>query len=49
MLTHLIQACGRGVRSKDDYCTTYILDGCVYDAILSNKSKLPTYFIDRFV
>ena len=49
MLTNLIQACGRGVRSKDDYCTTYILDGCVYDAILSNKSKLPTYFIDRFV
>ena len=49
MLTNLIQACGRGVRTKDDYCTTYILDGCIYDAILSNKSKLPAYFIDRFV
>lgn len=49
MLCNLVQACGRGNRSKDDYCVTYILDGVLFDAIVSNKGKLPKYFIDRFV
>jgi len=49
MLINLVQACGRGVRSKEDYCVTYILDGTIYDAIIANKAKLPKYFIDRFV
>ena len=48
MLCTLVQACGRGIRSKDDECVTYILDGSIYDAIYRNKSKLPKYFIDRF-
>lgn len=48
MLCTLVQACGRGVRSTDDECVTYILDGSVYDAILRNHSKLPKYFIERF-
>ena len=49
MLGNLIQACGRGIRSKDDYCITYILDGAIHQAVVTNKSKLPQYFIDRFV
>jgi ATP-dependent DNA helicase DinG len=47
MLKTLVQACGRGVRSEDDECETYILDGGVYDAIIRNKNKLPKYFLDR--
>jgi len=49
MLCTLVQACGRGIRSKDDECITYILDGSIFDAILRNKDKLPKYFIERFV
>lgn len=49
MLINLVQACGRGIRSKDDHCVTYILDGNVYDAVIANKHKLPKHFIDRFV
>lgn len=48
MLCTLVQACGRGIRSVDDECVTYILDGSIFDVILRNKSKLPTYFVDRF-
>ncbi len=49
MLISLIQASGRGIRSQDDYCNTYILDGTAVDAILQNKQKLPKYFIKRFI
>lgn len=48
MLCTLVQASGRGIRSKDDECITYILDGSVFDAILKNQSKLPKHFLDRF-
>ena len=33
MLNNLIQACGRGVRSRNDHCVTYVLDGCITDEI----------------
>lgn len=49
MLNSLIQACGRATRSKNDYSTTYILDGNIVDVIKKYKEKLPKYFIDRFV
>lgn len=49
MLNNVIQACGRGVRTSQDKCVTYILDGCITDAILKNKDKLPKYFLKRFV
>ena len=49
MLVNLVQACGRGVRSKEDYCTTYIIDQAIEDAVVANKAKLPKYFVDRFV
>ena len=48
MLKTLVQACGRGVRSEDDWCETYILDGSIFDAIHRNKKKLPKFFLDRF-
>lgn len=48
MLCTLVQSCGRGIRSMDDECVTYILDGSIYDAVVRNKSKLPKYFIERF-
>jgi Rad3-related DNA helicase len=49
MLNTLIQACGRGVRSKNDECVTYILDGNITNNVVQNKSILPKYFIERFV
>jgi len=49
MLKTLVQACGRGVRTAEDECETYILDGSIYDAIQRNKSKLPKFFLERFV
>lgn len=49
MLKTLIQACGRGIRSVDDECDTYILDGSIYDAIHRNKKKIPKCFLDRII
>lgn len=49
MLKTLVQACGRSVRSEEDECETYILDGAIYDVIQRNKRKLPKHFLDRIV
>jgi len=49
MLSAFIQACGRGIRSKDDFCATYVLDRAIADAVLQNTSKIPKYFLDRFI
>ena len=49
MLCSVIQSCGRGIRSKKDYCRTYILDGAIVESVINNIHKLPKYFIDRFV
>lgn len=49
MLSAVIQSCGRGIRSKQDHCATYILDGSIVDCIVKNKHKLPKHFLDRFV
>lgn len=49
MLCALIQACGRGVRSPSDHCVTYILDGAIVESVITNKQKLPKYFINRFI
>jgi Rad3-related DNA helicase len=47
MLNALVQACGRATRSKNDFSTTYILDGNVVNVIKRAKHKLPKSFIDR--
>jgi ATP-dependent DNA helicase DinG len=49
MLSSLIQACGRGVRSNKDHCVTYILDAAIVENIVKHKHKIPKYFLDRFV
>lgn len=49
MLSAFIQSCGRGVRSKKDYCTTYVLDAAIIEAIIKNKHKIPKYFLERFM
>lgn len=49
MLCSLIQSCGRGVRSTNDKCVTYILDGAIIEQVLKNRNKLPKYFLERFV
>ena len=49
MLCSLIQSCGRGIRSKQDHCITYILDANIAHNIVSNKHKLPKYFLNRFL
>ena len=35
----VIQGIGRGNRYKEDWCVTYILDGCFKDLLLSTKSQ----------
>jgi ATP-dependent DNA helicase DinG len=49
MLAAVIQSCGRGIRTSSDHCVTYILDGSIVEKIISNKDKLPKYFLDRFI
>jgi Rad3-related DNA helicase len=47
-LQNLIQVSGRGIRSVDDWCVTYILDGNVSRLVVDNKNVLPKEFISRF-
>lgn len=47
MLNNFIQACGRATRSKNDFSSTYVLDGNIVNVLKSSKDKLPQYFIDR--
>ena len=47
MLNTLVQACGRATRSKNDFSTTYILDGNIVNTLKRVKDKLPKYFIER--
>jgi len=48
MLATIIQSCGRGIRSVDDKCATYILDGAVTEAITRCRDRLPKFFLERF-
>ena len=47
MLNAVVQAAGRATRSKDDFSSTYILDGNFINVVHRTKNKLPKYFIDR--
>lgn len=47
MLNAVVQASGRATRNKDDYSSTYILDGNFINVVKRAKGKLPKYFIDR--
>jgi Rad3-related DNA helicase len=47
MLNAVVQASGRATRNKDDYSSTYILDGNFINVVKRARGKLPKYFIDR--
>lgn len=47
MLSSLVQAAGRGVRTPEDWCVTYILDGGTASVLGRSKNKLPKFFLDR--
>lgn len=47
MLNNLVQMCGRTTRSKNDFSSTYLLDGHAPRVITKCKNKLPKYFLDR--
>jgi len=42
----IIQAQGRGVRSSDDYCVTYILDKQATSRVFSMRGLFPGYWLD---
>jgi len=42
----LVQAAGRGVRHKEDECTTYIMDSGINWFIMKNKNLFPEYFLN---
>lgn len=41
----IVQASGRGVRHKDDYCVTYILDKQAERLIVDNQGLFPRYWL----
>ena len=41
----LVQASGRGVRHKDDYCTTYLLDKQIEKLVVDNQNLFPRYWM----
>ena len=47
MLNTIVQASGRATRNKDDYSSTYILDGNFVNVVTKSKNKLPKHFIER--
>lgn len=49
MLNTLVQSCGRATRGKDDYSTTYILDGNIVKVLHRCRGKLPNHFVQRFI
>lgn len=43
----IIQSIGRGVRNENDYCTTYIMDGCFTHLYEQTKEQYPDYIQKR--
>jgi len=42
----LVQTYGRGVRSKTDYCKTYVLDSRFTDFVKREDDQLPYWFLE---
>lgn len=42
----IVQASGRGVRHKDDYCTTYLLDRQIEKLVVDNQNLFPRYWME---
>jgi Rad3-related DNA helicase len=47
-LMTFIQACGRGVRSSEDYCLTYLVDPGFMGFINRNKRLFPPWFLAAY-
>ena len=45
----IIQSIGRGVRNANDYCTTFILDGCFSWLYQKTKEQYPLDFAKRLI
>ena len=43
----IIQSIGRGVRNENDYCTTYILDGCFGTLYQKTLEQYPKHIQER--
>jgi Rad3-related DNA helicase len=43
----ILQGVGRSVRSKDDWCVTYFLDGCLTDLLRRSRKNFPSEFLRR--
>lgn len=48
-LVKLIQMCGRGVRSVEDYCDTWILDESWGDLLRRRRSSIPKWFNEAYL
>jgi Rad3-related DNA helicase len=46
MLLSVVQGCGRGTRSRKDYCKSYVLDQQIANAMTRNPGMLPKWFGD---
>ncbi len=46
-INRLVQACGRGMRAKDDKCPTYILDECLVGLARKYGYMMPEWFKER--
>lgn len=42
----IVQGCGRGVRHKDDYCVTYLVDKQILRLIVDNRKLFPNYWLE---
>jgi Rad3-related DNA helicase len=42
----LVQASGRGVRHRDDYCVTYLLDKQIEKLVVDNQNLFPRYWME---
>lgn len=49
VINKMIQGVGRGVRSKTDWCETYVLDGCWNDVLTRSSRFIPEKFMNRMV
>ena len=47
-ITKILQGCGRSVRSKQDWATTYVLDSAVEPLLNNSKNLVPKSYYDVF-
>ena len=46
MILSVVQGCGRGTRSREDYCKSYILDNQIIRNFTGNSDLVPNWFLD---